>query len=114
MRAGKQWALDASTDAMLRLASAQTTPLWMEPEGPAAVPASAVLQKRHFVPQAPAPRSPPTANVRRGGTEAPAHHTAQSRLRAAAPPCGVAEGRPEPARAPAQALTPPAPRPARC
>ena len=38
----------------------------------------------------------------------------QSRLRAAAPPSGVAEGRPEPARAPAPALTPPAPRPARC
>ena len=64
-----------------------------------------------------ASRSPtacPTANVRRGGTEAPAHRTAQSRLRAAAPPSGVAEGRPEPARAPAPALTPPAPRPARC
>ena len=60
------------------------------------------------------PAARPTANVRRGGTEAPAHRTAQGRLRAAAPPSGVAGGWPEPGRAPAPALRPPAPRPARC
>ena len=59
MRASKQRATATSTDAMLRLASAQTTPLWMEPEGHAAVTASAVLRKRYFVPKPPAPPSPP-------------------------------------------------------
>ena len=59
MRASKQRATATSTDAMLRLASAQTTPLWMEPEGHAAVSASAVLRKRYFVPKPPAPPGPP-------------------------------------------------------
>ena len=59
MRASKQRATATSTDAMLRLASAQTTPLWMEPEGHAAVSASAVLPKRYFVPKPPAPPGPP-------------------------------------------------------
>ena len=59
MTAGKQRATATSTDAMLRLASAQTTPLWMEPEGHAAVTASAVLRKRYFVPKPPTPPGPP-------------------------------------------------------
>ena len=58
MRASKQRATATSTDAMLWLASAQTTPLWMEPEGHAVATASAVLRKRYFVPKHPAPPSP--------------------------------------------------------
>ena len=46
---------------MWRLASARTTPLWMEPDEHAAVAASAVLVKRYFVPKPPAPRGPPLA-----------------------------------------------------
>jgi len=34
MTAGKQRATATSTDAMLRLGSTQTTPLWMNPRGP--------------------------------------------------------------------------------
>ena len=114
MRAGKPRAPATSIDAMLRLASARTTTMWMQPEEHVAVTASVMLSSGYFVPKCSPPAARPTAKARRGGTEAPAHRTGQSRLRAAAPPSSVAEGRPEPARAPAPALTPPAPRPARC
>ena len=74
IRAGKQRALDASTDAMWRLASARTTPLCMEPEEHAAVTACGTLPKRYFVPKPPAPRSPPDGVCtprRHGGAGSP-------------------------------------------
>ena len=75
MRAGKPRALDASTDAVWRLASTRATPVWMPPEGPAAVSASALLPKRHFVPKAPSPRNPPNGvcTPRRHGGAGPPH-----------------------------------------
>ena len=57
--AGKQRATATSIDAMSTRASARATPLWMEPEGHAAVSASAVLRKRYFVPKPPTPPGPP-------------------------------------------------------
>jgi len=75
VRAGKQRAKATSTDAMWRLASARTTPLWMEPDEHAAVAASAVLVKRYFVPKPPAPHSPPDSECtpRRHGSAGPPH-----------------------------------------
>ena len=75
IRAGKQRAKATSTDAMWRLASARTTPLWMEPDEHAAVAASAVLVKRYFVPKPPAPHSPPDSECtpRRHGSAGPPH-----------------------------------------
>ena len=43
---------------MSSCASAPATPMWMQPEGPAAVTASAVLPKRYFTPKPPAPPQP--------------------------------------------------------
>jgi len=75
MRAGKPRALDASTDAMWRLASTRATPMWMPPEEHVAVAASDLLPKRYFVPKAPSPRNPPdgVCTPRRHGGAGPPH-----------------------------------------
>ena len=53
--------MDASIDAMWRLASTPGAPMCMEPEEHAALTTSAVLPKRYFVPKPPTPRSPPNS-----------------------------------------------------
>ena len=75
MRAGKPRAPATSIDAMLRLASAQTTPLWMQPEEHVAVAASDALPKRYFVPKPATPHSPPDGECtpRRHGGAGPPH-----------------------------------------
>ena len=75
MRAGKPRALDASTDAMWRLASARTTPLCMEPEEHAAVTASVILSSGFFIPKCPLARGPPDgeSTPRRHGGAGPPH-----------------------------------------
>ena len=60
---------------MLRLASTQTTPLWMQPEGAAAVSAFAALPKRYFIPKCPLAHGPPDGECtpRRHGGAGPPH-----------------------------------------
>ena len=60
---------------MWRLASTRATPMWMQPEGPAAVTTSDALPKRYFVPKAPSPRGPPNSECtpRRHGGAGPPH-----------------------------------------
>ena len=75
MRAGKPRAPATSIDAMLRLASAQTTPLWMQPEEHVAGTASGPLPKRYFIPKCPLARGPPDGECtpRRHGGAGPQH-----------------------------------------
>ena len=75
IRAGKSRATATSIDAMWRLASTRATPMWMQPEGPAAVTTSDALPKRYFVPKPPSPRGPPNSECtpRRHGGASPPH-----------------------------------------
>ena len=75
MRAGKPRAPATSIDAMLRLASARTTPMWMQPEGAAAVTVPDLLPKRYFIPKCPLARGPPDGECtpRRHGGAGPPH-----------------------------------------
>ena len=75
MTAGKPRATGTSIDAMLRLASARTTPLWMQPEEHVAGTASIVLPKRYFIPKCPLARGPPDGECtpRRHGGAGPQH-----------------------------------------
>ena len=75
MRAGKPRATGTSIDAMLRLASDRTTPLWMQPEEHVAGTASIVLPKRYFIPKCPLARGPPDGECtpRRHGSAGPPH-----------------------------------------
>ena len=60
---------------MLRLASARTTPMWMQPEGAAAVTVPDLLPKRYFIPKCPLARGPPNSECapRRHGGAGPSH-----------------------------------------
>ena len=75
MRAGKPRAPATSIDAMLRLASARTTPMWMQPERAAAVTASVILSSGFFSPKCPLARGPPDgeSTPRRHGGAGPPH-----------------------------------------
>jgi len=75
MRAGKPRAPATSIDAMLRLASARTTPMWMQPERAAAVTASVILSSGFFIPKCPLARGPPDgeSTPRRHGGAGPPH-----------------------------------------
>jgi len=75
MRAGKPWAPATSIDAMLRLASARTTPMWMQPEGAAAATTSVMLSSGFFIPKCPLARGPPDgeSTPRRHGGAGPPH-----------------------------------------
>ena len=75
MRAGKPRAPDASTDAVLRLASTRTTPMWMPPEEHVVVTASIMLSSGFFIPKGPVARGPPDgeSTPRRHGGAGPPH-----------------------------------------
>ena len=61
---------------MWQLASARTSPLWMQPEVHAAVTASGTLPKRYFIPKCPLARGPPDGECtpRRHGGAGPQHN----------------------------------------
>ena len=75
MRAGKPRAPDASTDALLWLASTRTTPMWMPPEEHVVVTASIMLSSGFFIPKCPLARGPPDgeSTPRRHGGAGPPH-----------------------------------------